>query len=33
MGKITELEVLCGFGLNFVVIAAVTLIGVFVYNV
>jgi len=27
MGKITEFEVLCGFGLNLVVIVATTIIG------
>jgi len=32
MRKITEFEVLCGFGLNFVVIAAATIIGIIAYS-
>ncbi len=32
MGKITEFEVLCGFGLNLVVIVATTIIGIAVYG-
>ncbi len=33
MRKITEFEVLCGLGLNFVAIAVTTIIGVLVYSV
>ncbi len=33
MKRITEFEVLCGLGLNFVVIVAATIIGVLAYNI
>jgi len=32
MGRITEFEVYCGLGLNLVVIAATTIIGIFAYT-
>lgn len=33
MGRITEFEVYCGLGLNFVVIAVATIVGVVAYTV
>ena len=33
MGRITEFEVFCGLGLNFVVIAVVAMIGAFAYSI
>jgi len=33
MRRITEFEVFCGFGINFVVIAVTTVIGVLVYTI
>jgi len=32
MGKITEFDVLCGLGLNFVIIAVITVIGLLEYS-